>query len=292
MIYAFMSGKSCQDNYIRNFSESVNAKLVRTSQYYNGRSVSIDRGGNIVTKRIEGLDCAVFFGLLRGNAHILDSAVKNKFDFYYVDHAYFNSGYSHPNWMRVTKNGFAQNCIIPGADKDRLKQFNINFKDYKFNHNQNIVIFPPSNTVGRVFDQTNWETKTVKEIRKYTDRPIIIRKKKGPVMDQLMLNSISKERYNYTESIDQVLDNAYCVITFNSSIALTALERGIPVICDRYCPAFPLSHKFEEIENLEEKERLELFSSLAHGQFTMEEIKQKRVFDYINSIVQWEGSIK
>jgi hypothetical protein len=108
-------------------------------------------------------------------------------------------------------------------------------------------------------------------------------------MDNMLVNIVSKESYTYEESIDETLENAYCVVAFNSTVALTALQKGIPVICERYCAAFPLSHSFEQIENLSEKERLPLFASLAWGQFTLAEIREPKTFDHINKTIQWRG---
>lgn len=293
MMCAFLSGKRDQDSYVKSFGYTNGAKLVYTRHHvYQHQSSRHNPPHLRIKDLLPSYSSIAFAGLLRGNAHLLSMALNKGLDFYYIDHAYFKPGYRYPNWMRVIKNGFVQNTIIPDVDQDRLKLFDVNFKDYNFNKKRNIVVFPPSNTVARVFNQTNWEAETVEKIKQYTDRPIVIRKKKGPVMDDLMLNVKYEEKFDYTESLDEVLDNAYCVVAFNSAVALTALERGIPVICEKYCAAFPLTHSFEEIENLKEKERLPLFASLAWGQFTMEEIRNKKTFEHINNITQWKGSIR
>ena len=293
MMCAFLSGKKDQDNYVKSFAQTSDAKVVYTRHFVYCQPPVRDIPASVHKKKLlPGYDAIAFAGLLRGNAHILNMAIEDRLDFYYIDHAYFNPGYRYPNWMRVIKNGFVQNRIIPGVDTSRLKNFNINFKDYDFNKKRNIVVFPPSNTVARVFNQMDWETKTIEKIKQYTDRPIVVRKKKGPVMDDFLIGVKHEEKFNYDETLDEVLDNAYCVVAFNSALALTALEKGIPVICEKYCAAFPLSHSISEIENLKERERLPLFASLAWGQFTMAEIRDKHMLKHINSITQWKGPIK
>ena len=292
MIYAFLSGKKDQDSYVTEFANTINAKIVHTKHFLNAHDRINLSYNKMQNKILSNCSAIVLAGLLRGNCHILDMAIKNKIDFYYIDHAYFKSGYKYPHWMRVTKNGFSQNCILPTAKNSRLKEnYDVDFKDYNYKDNRNIVVFPPSNTVSRVFGVEEWETKTVEQIQKVTDRPIIIRKKSGPVLDTKMISSVSKEIYQYEDSIDQVLEKAYCVVTFNSSVALTALERGIPTICDRFCPAYPISNKLEDLENLIEYERLPLFNSLIWGQFTRSEIGQLKTFNHINNIKQWEGTL-
>lgn len=293
MMCAFLSGKKDQDSYVKSFGYTNEAKIVYTRHHVYKHQTSRHAPPHLrIKKLLPSYESVAFAGLLRGNAHILDMAVSDNMNFYYIDHAYFKPGYRYPNWMRVVKNGFVQNTVLPDVSGDRLKLFDINFLDYNFNKKQNIVVFPPSDTVARVFNHTNWEAETIEKIKQYTDRPIVVRRKTGPVMDSIMINVKYEEKHNYEESLDDVLNNAYCVVAFNSAVALTALERGIPVICERYCAAFPLTHSFEEIEYLKEKERFHLFASLAWGQFTMEEIKDKKTFKFINSATQWKGPIK
>jgi len=294
MMLFFLTGKREQDQYMKSFSCAVPGKLVNTQHFIYTQPKY--RCEPPVIKRKDFLpsySSVAFAGLLRGNTHMLDAAIEKNLNFYYVDHAYFNSGYKDPQWMRVTKNGFVQNCLIPNVDETRFKKhFNSKFEDYRFKGKKNIVVFPPSNTVARIFNQIDWEEKTVETIKKYTDRPIVVRRKSGPIMDDHLVKIVSKENYTYEETLEETLDNAYCVVAFNSAVALRALEKGIPVICERYCPAFPLSHSFEQIENLSEKERLPLFASLAWGQFTMGEIRETSTFEHINKIIQWKGRMK
>lgn len=290
MIYVFLTGKKEQDSYLKSLSRGIESKLILTKHFVRVQPERVGQPRRIVKNNLTGCSGVVFAGLLRGNAHILETAISKNINFYYVDHAYFNASYKYPNWMRIVKNGFSQNTILPVSDDRLFTNFNIKFQDYSFRDKKNIVVLPPSNTFARVFKATDWETKTIEALKKHTDRPIVVRKKNSPVMDDLMINVVGKEIYNYEDTIEEVLNDAYCVVTFNSSLALRALEKGIPVICDKYCPAFPLSHTIEEIENLKEKDRIPLFSSLAHGQYTLEEISNPATFKFINKAQQWRGT--
>lgn len=295
MIYAFLSGKKEQDKFIKHLAVGAGAKLVhtrhfvRTAPAYRGEPKRIK-----VKTPLPSCRGFIFAGLLRGNAHILNMAIEKNIPYYYVDHAYFNSGYkNNPQWMRVVKNGFMQNTLIPNVNDARLNQnFSVNLQPYDYKDKKNIVVFPPSNTVARVFNQKTWEANIVENIKKHTDRPIVIRRKTGPVLDDQLFYPYTKEVHEYPETIDQVLDNAYCVVAFNSSIALKALERGIPVICDRYCPAFPISNELKHIEDLKEFDRQPLFNSLAWGQFTLNEVSNQKTFGFINNTLQWKGAIR
>lgn len=289
-----MSGKREQDHYVKAFAQSCNAKIVHTRHFISVQYGSRTNPDRIVKKRFpSGVTAIAFSGILRGNAHLFNMAKQQNLDVYYIDHAYFKRGYKNPYWMRITKNGFIQNLIIQNIDKDRYEnKFDMDFRDYDFKEKSNIVVLPPSNVVSKVFNKSEWERNTVNEIRKYTDRPIVIRRKDGPSIDDLLINPVkSKESNVYEKSLEDEFKDAYCVVTFNSSAALDALKLGIPVICERYCPAFPLTHRFDEIEDLQEKERFKLFQSLACGQYTLEEATQQKTFKYLNSIRQWKGDI-
>lgn len=292
MIYAFLSGKREQDRYVKAFGSACGAKIVRTRHVV---SVQNPRGSlpeKIIKKGIPATAHAIIFsGILRGNAHLFEMARKRRIDFYYIDHAYFNKGYKDPCWMRITKNGFAQNSILPNASKQRFENnFDLEFKDYDFKNKQNIVILPPSNVVAKVFDRLAWEQNVINEIRKYTDRPIVVRRKPGDTIDNLLMNPEKvKDKPVYEESLEEVFEDAYCVVAYNSSAALDALRMGVPVICDKFCPAFPLTHSISQIENLTEKERMPLFQSLAHGQYTFGEAQDLKTFEYLNSVIQWKG---
>jgi hypothetical protein len=294
MIYAFVSGKREQDRYIKACAAAVGAKIVHTKHF-----ISLQPGHSNVPPRLfkkrflPGVTGIIFAGVLRGNAHLFNMVKEQGLDFYYIDHAYFQRGYTRPYWMRITKNGFVQNSILPNADQSRyVKHFNYEFKDYNFKDKKNILVLPPSNVLSKVFNKAEWEINTVNELRRYTDRPIVIRRKQGSSIDDLLMNVIESKNVDvYEKSLEEEFEDAYCVVSFNSAATLDALRLGIPVICDKFCPAFPLTHSFDQIENLQEKERLPLFSSLAHGQHTFEEASNIKTFRYLDSVRQWRGNI-
>lgn len=289
-MYIFLSGKKDQDVYLRNFARSMDANLLQTSRFVKVRN----NGSEKIIFRDQSLDAyrdVAFAGLLRGNYHLYDYATKNEnADFFYIDHAYFDPGYRGKRWMRIVKNGFVKNVLTNELNTKRLyENFKIDLQPYKnYKDNRNIVVLPPSNTVARTFNAVDWQENIYEQIRKYTDRPIVIRNKNGPVLDERMMAIKSKQIYKHEKTIEQELDEAYCVFAYNSSVALRALERGIPVICERYCPAYPISNKIENIDDLEEYEREKLFVSLSWGQFTIEESRNSKTFRILKSVKQWD----
>jgi hypothetical protein len=136
-----------------------------------------------------------------------------------------------------------------------------------------ILILPPSDAVTRTFNEHYWLKQTIIELRKYTDRPIMIRQKNGPVMNAEMTKTVRRKSFHYAETAIEQIENSYCVVAYNSNLAIDALIKGIPVICTKNCAAWPVSNRFENIENLIEYKRLPLFVSLSWGQYNLSEIE-------------------
>jgi hypothetical protein len=108
----------------------------------------------------------------------------------------------------------------------------------------------------------------IKKIRKYTDRPIVIRP--HPLGAKTLYNkevdlnkaykniSISKN-YNSTTTINggaglqEDFKNAYCVVTYSSNSCVEAVENGIPIFTlSNTSSAYDIGHKcFSQIENLD-----------------------------------------
>jgi hypothetical protein len=80
-----------------------------------------------------------------------------------------------------------------------------------------------------------WISNTQKIIQKYTDRPIIIRRK----------------QLKFDKPLLEDLQNAYCIVTHQSTAAIEAVLNGVPSICDPSSCAAPVSStKIEDIESL------------------------------------------
>ena len=291
MMYAFLSGKREQDRYVKMFGSSCGARIVHTRHFVSKVQRQGSDSGKLIKRNLpSNIKGIIFSGMLRGNAHLFEFAKSRNIDFYYIDHAYFNQGYKDPYWMRITKNGFVQNTILKNTDPKRFENnFDLKIKDYNFKDKRNIIILPPSNVVSKIFEKQTWEENIIKVLRKHTDRPIIVRQKPNNTsIDDLLYSPIKlKDKIEHKQTLNEVLEDAYCVVAYNSNAAIEALQAGVPVICDKMCPAFPLSHALNEIENLVEKDRMPLFQSLAHGQYTMQEARDEKVFRYLNANKQW-----
>jgi len=194
----------------------------------------------------------VFRGMSR--SPFIKECVKNIIDFYYIDTGYFPQKYKV--WHRFTKNNFQVLNHI--SVKQLSERTNINIIKNKFYKIMNesfdifkpknrikgskILIAPPTSKVFKHYDynENQWISEKIAEIKKFTDREIIIRHKPKS----------RKVRINDNKFLDQLKnDNIHCVVTFSSIISVEAILNGYPVITLGPNAASYLSK--DTIENIE-----------------------------------------
>lgn len=119
-----------------------------------------------------------------------------------------------------------------------------------------------------------WVEQTVKEIRKYSDRKILIRPHpRSPFSinlpnTQMLLPKMVKGSYDDFD-IDY---NYHCIVNHNSGPAVQGALHGTPVICHSSSLASKLSKNLPDIENITLPDREQWFLELTHTEWTPEEI--------------------
>jgi hypothetical protein len=219
------------------------------------------------------VSAVAMFGIKGDNFQLLQHCTKNDIPFYYMDHPYITTvgRYKRPYWFRVTKNGLVQNKIVTTNSKRYLDNFSsIDMLPYeKYRDRDTIAIFPPSDIVSDILglERNVWLTDVIDKVKLICPEKVIEVRYKYK-------NNTKPQRYE--ETLDQLLDRSYCVISFSSNVALEALVRGIPVVCSKECAAYPISNKIEDLNNLYEYDREPLFQSLAYGQYTINELLERK----------------
>jgi hypothetical protein len=149
--------------------------------------------------------------------------------FYYIDTGYFGNYPSPGNplgikkWHRIIKNNL-QNCNVSFSySRDRLNILEksdpqLIWKGWKTT-GKNILLVAPSEKPCKYYeiDKTQWLNDTINEIKKYTDKQIIIREK-----------SSRSERVRKNTIYDAFNQDVFAVVTYNSIAAVEAVAYGIP----------------------------------------------------------------
>ena len=221
-----------------------------------------------------------FFGILRGSGSMYKRCQKLGYNFFYADHAYFfNDKYKKMTCFRVTKNNHA-NTILRDCKPDRYEKFKSkDIRKWHANKGSKILILPPDYYMCIFRNDFSWLSETVNIIKKYSDREIVVRERPLPqnFIEQLPIKPEKIDGVSYSKNLlEDDLNEAWCVVAYNSVISIEALINGIPVFTNvDICPALPLANKnYSDIEKpYLPDDREKLLNSLAYSQFTLEEIR-------------------
>lgn len=150
----------------------------------------------------------------------------------------------------------------------------------------------------------HWTEEHIKIIRKYTDRPILIRPhpKEYSAFRSVKehLNStfknieVSKNFFDQDPKLNhgggglyKDLKNAYCVVTFNSNSAVEALCEGIPIFAlDSGSIAYEIAHQdLSQIENLNYNIDISSWcNKVAYTMWNSEEIKSGETWAHLKPV--------
>ena len=214
---------------------------------------------------------SIVWGLIRGADKLMLSTRANGCNFYQVDNAYFGRNI----FYRVTPNALQFTGLPRGVLNNRyeqiLKILGKSIMPWNKSRNGPIVICPSSDMLHRFYGGTlsHWIEAVTREIQKHTERPIFIRHKELSPKDD----------------IDELIHQAWCVVTHVSAAALDSLRLGVPVITTGACAASALATPINEIEKpVMADGREALFSLLANAQFTIEEMNNNNIIDIVSSL--------
>ena len=196
-------------------------------------------------------DPIAVWGQLRGAKEILE---KSK-EYYRIDHAYLG----RKDYYRLTKNDFQPAQIVerPADRWERLKRQYPSIKMGEWRKGKNVVVALHRADTYKFFGQESWPQRIEAEIRKYTDRPIILRDRDAP------------------GTIGAELGKAHCVVTYASNSVIDALLAGVPVFTLGPSIARPMGHAdVSLIESpLYPENREEFFRHVSYCQFTPKEFQ-------------------
>jgi len=238
------------------------------------------------TKWLEEKIPIAILGILRGTEQLLWFAKENNINYYYIDHAYFFRADKHvknketqQRSYRVCLNNenlnFLVNNKLNNDDRVRInKNKNLLFPRNIVNATGNkILICPPSEAISRYYKFQNgvdgWLNETLKIVKQQTDKEIVIRYKDTKI------------------PFIKDFENAYCIITYQSTIAIEAVLRGIPSFCHTSSSVAPVSNTTLNLNQLIKPTYQQIedwVEGLLVNQFTMEELQSGIALNTVNRI--------
>jgi len=196
-------------------------------------------------------------GVLRGNSNLIRQAMMTKTPWVYMDNA---GDYFPPEcemYKRVCLNSTAPTIFRSG----KRFEHNVKIMSWRGGRGDKILLLPPSPPYMDTFDLRNWLNEMAHTINIYTGREIVVRAKPA--------------KGRFARPLQEQLNEAYCVVTWGSAIALEAMRMGIPTISTGWCPAKIASKKLEDLETSEmlvEPDRMSIFNSLTWSCFSKKEL--------------------
>jgi hypothetical protein len=136
-----------------------------------------------------------------------------------------------------------------------------------------------------------WCNKTIKKIKDFTDRPIVVRAHPGDskAREYLKLNwpGVTVSRF---PTIQHDLNNAWATVTYNSSPGVASAIEGVPVFVTdpepRKSQAFEIANfKLKEIENPRMPERQEWLEAIAMSHFSFRDLRSGTAWNIIKDYI-------
>lgn len=207
---------------------------------------------------------------------LIDHAIATNQDYIFIENGYFGNYKNQENekskkiWHRVCVNELQQEEILK-VRSDRWQELEkidekLKWTGWKKNGGK-ILLVAPSIKPCLYYNQNVdiWKQQTINEIKKYTDREIVVREK-GSRTDRTQ-----------NQTIYQALDDdIFCIVTYQSIAAVEALAYGIPVFA--LAPSAAKKLSLNDLSKIEtpyypSEDLVHLWCwSLAYGQFTRHEM--------------------
>lgn len=257
--------KGGEDEYINMFAKGCNTPVTNTDDFNYDDST----------------DSIILRGILKKK--IIHQCWKDNRNFYYMDTGYFGNERTatNPNgwkyWHRIVKNDLQHGDIIHRPD-DRFKHFHKKFNNWK-KDGRKILIAAPDEKPCRFYGTTQeqWIANTVDTIKKFTDRPIIVRERAKNRIDRVLHNTLQ-------EALD---DDVFALVTYNSVAAIESIFHGIPAFT--LAPANAAGPvALQDLSKINDpyypdKDKLYAWGChLSYGQFHISELKNGKAMELIN----------
>jgi hypothetical protein len=227
----------------------------------------------------------------RKNKHtvIIDSNLFN-YNLGKLYHKHY-SRYSMDGVFPTTGNYF-KDTIDPNRWKQISQDLQLSLKDWRTSGNH--ILLACQRNGGWSMDTyavTSWVTATVRELRKYTDRPIVVRGHPG---DKNAINYLSQHGVDWNlsrkEKITDDFKNAWATITYNSSPGVASAIEGIPTFVTDPNPIVSQAHlvantNLADIENPKMFERQDWVEQLSMCHWKFEELSNGSAWAHMRNYV-------
>jgi hypothetical protein len=208
------------------------------------------------------------YGQAWGVEHYLRRACERNRPFWHIDNGYFRPGRgSAGGYYRFTYRSMSPQ-FLQDAPSYRFRGLAISMREWRRN-GAHVLIGLPGLEYGTGIGlcMPTWINTIEREVRKHTDRPIIVRPR------------------NCRISLWHHLANCWAVVTHSSNIATDAICAGIPAFVSPLSMAAPVANlDLKDLENPAMPSRDKWAHSLACQQFTVYEMSNGTAYSFLRDI--------
>ena len=212
----------------------------------------------------------ITYGILRGTGEIIK---KKKENFIYIDHGFYRSSPRRftkekktilnelGGYFRVIKGDLYFNNFEFELDSKRFDELDIELKDKR--KGDIIILSEPSQNTLDFLEIKNWTEDTIDEIKKYSDREIVVHNK----FSEIPLKSL--------------LEKAFAFVSCQSTAGFQAITEGVPA----YFTHESLK-KFGNIVDIEKNQlNYDVLYAAANSQWQLKEFFSDEFKLYIDKII-------
>jgi len=210
----------------------------------------------------------------------------------------YNVGKFHPaHYSRYSMDGVfptTGNYFDEIVDPKRWQQIktdlSLNLKDWRTNGDHILLACQRNGGWSMAgYDVVKWIESTITELRKYTDRPIVVRGHPGDKQAKKYLSTLS-HKISINEKIVQDFNNAWATITYNSSPGVASAIEGIPVFVTDPNPkvsqAYDVANTdLSQIENPNVFERQKWIEKLSMCHWKFDELSSGAAWKHMRNFI-------
>jgi hypothetical protein len=209
------------------------------------------------------------------------------------------------HYLRYSFNGvfpstgiYCDTSVDPQRWKKVSKDLNLQLKDYRTNGNHILLCMQRNGgwSMGNL-DNQDWALRTIAEIRKHSNRPIVIRLHPGDKETKRIFKAgkpLCKINFNYgvelshNENLIDDLKNCWAVVNHNSSPVVGAAIEGYPVFVsdpnNSQCKEIA-NTDFSQIENPSLFDRQQWIERLAMSHWKFDELKSGECWSHMKKFI-------
>ena len=202
---------------------------------------------------------AVFYGVV-GMEHLLRQAQTEDREFYYGDNGYFDV--ARHRFFRFARNALQIAAPTIAPDYAKAKALGLAVQPWRRGGTHVVVVEQSEQFLGISGGGKNWLPRVVSDLKRHTERPLIIRR-------------WMRDKAKAGATLRRDLDRAWALVTHMSAAANEALLYGVPVFVSGLCAASHLAGgSLDRIESPSYPEgREEWAARLAASQWTLDELQ-------------------